>query len=476
MNLKPIAFSLCLILAACGGGGGGHSGATDPQEVPNKSAYEIWLEQGNTGTEQEFNAYQTWLSEGNAGSYQDYLLIKAPTKPGHSIQDNRFVDMSFNTLGSRDFWRFPVKIHTNNAGDITNIELTDNHDPDGWRYSTDKIDNVTTYDLKQQNGKFQSQTIYYYDLPYISKNNYFGEAGTFVLGLGFRTDKELSIDEIKETFLRIVNDEQHYDDQTKNEIIARIEALTESDAQTAPVCYDMNCQYTEKDLGHYFVSPQSLTMEMDAFGRDVGLEYSNFGAFRGTYNLGDGSLPRAYVFSGGRSENKINKDDISDTMTFSGKAVGSVLYHYSDLTDVQQSFLDVAADARLQFTNGKEELTMNFSDNQDADKRWYDVKITSDTTSNEKTLTLSNGDKITDKNNIYKFNGVNDDTFSTTVSDAVPLPPDDTLRTDINTEYYGTDGTPTEVVGNVFIGQQNYDDTYNHEVSFFGAFGAVKDK
>lgn len=465
MNIKPVALSLCVILAACNGGGSGPAGA------PGKSAYEIWLEQGNVGTEQDFIAYQTWLADGNTGSYQDYI-IKAPTKPVHSLQDNRFVDMSFNTLGSRDFLRVPVKIYTNDAGEITNIDLVDNHDPDGERYNDFGDEYGTTYNLTAQNGKFKSQTIYYYDLPYKCKDCW--GPGRPIAGFGFRTDKELTFDEIKETFLRAVNSVDYYDEQTKNEIIARIEALAESDAQTTPVCYDMNCRYTETDLGHYFVSSQSLTMEMDAFGRDVGLEYSNFGEIRGTYNLGDGALPRAYVFSGGRPENMINKDEISDTMSFSGKAVGQVLYHYSDLTDVKQSCLDVAADAHLRFANGKEELTMNFSDNPDADKRWYDVKITSDTTGDEKTLTLSNGDKIADKNGIYKFVDVDDDSFSTVISNAAPQ--QGTVRANISTEYYGTDGTPTEVVGNAIIRQQDWSDAYNHEVTMFTAFGAVKDK
>ena len=60
--------------------------------TPGKSAYEIWLEQGNTGTEQEFldslkgtpgtpgtpgtagkSAYQAWLDAGNTGSEQEFL-------------------------------------------------------------------------------------------------------------------------------------------------------------------------------------------------------------------------------------------------------------------------------------------------------------------------------------------------------------------------------------------------------------------
>lgn len=51
MNIKPVAVSLCVILGACNSGGGGHSSAVG---APGKSAYEIWLEQGNVGTEQDF--------------------------------------------------------------------------------------------------------------------------------------------------------------------------------------------------------------------------------------------------------------------------------------------------------------------------------------------------------------------------------------------------------------------------------------
>ncbi len=46
----PYYILLGLTVAACGGGGG-HSG---PTGAPGKSAYDIWLEQGNVGTEQDF--------------------------------------------------------------------------------------------------------------------------------------------------------------------------------------------------------------------------------------------------------------------------------------------------------------------------------------------------------------------------------------------------------------------------------------
>lgn len=62
---KHIIIALCLALAACGGGTGstgpqgqpgtpGKDGAQGIQGAPGKSAYEIWLDAGNTGTEQDF--------------------------------------------------------------------------------------------------------------------------------------------------------------------------------------------------------------------------------------------------------------------------------------------------------------------------------------------------------------------------------------------------------------------------------------
>lgn len=48
MKTSPIVLSLCFILTACGGGTQGPAGA------PGKSAYQIWLDQGNVGTEQDF--------------------------------------------------------------------------------------------------------------------------------------------------------------------------------------------------------------------------------------------------------------------------------------------------------------------------------------------------------------------------------------------------------------------------------------
>ena len=77
--------------------------------TPGKSAYDIWIEQGNTGTEQDFldslkgtpgtpgtagkSAYQAWLDAGNTGNEQDFLdsLIGEPgTTPEITISDDGY--------------------------------------------------------------------------------------------------------------------------------------------------------------------------------------------------------------------------------------------------------------------------------------------------------------------------------------------------------------------------------------------------
>jgi len=461
----PYYILLGLTVTACGGGGGGHSGPAGSPGTPNKSEYEIWLEQGNAGTEQDFIAYQAWLSQGNTGSYKDFVAIMGPTKPIFSLEENKFDNMSLTALGSRSYANSEFKVNIDDKGQITSIDLVDMHDPDHVRYHEMSLGDEpgTRYHLTADGDKYNSQTIYYYDLPYKST-----ACGGEICGFGFRTEKELSLAEVKETFERALNslpDWYNLPDDAIAEITGYVDALTEDDIKTTPVCYDTKCEYTESELGQLFVSPQSLTMDVEAFGRDVGLSYSNFGELRGTYNLGDGTIPRAYVFAGGNTQNRIDKQSINEEMTFSGKAVGQVLYHYAYNDTLDQSYMDVAADAHLTFADGKEELTMNFSENADPNKRWYDVKITTNNDADYENATaiLSNGDKIADINAKYKMSD-----------------PNPSARLDV--EYYGKDGAPTEAVGKAFIRQQNWGggphDTpfWNHEVSLFSAFGATKDK
>lgn len=71
-----------LVLAACGGGsGGGANGA------PGKSAYEIWLDAGNTGTEQDFLDSLVANNGASVVGNSQYasLLQEAQAKGGYTI-------------------------------------------------------------------------------------------------------------------------------------------------------------------------------------------------------------------------------------------------------------------------------------------------------------------------------------------------------------------------------------------------------
>lgn len=76
MKIQSIALSLCLILTACSGGSQGPEGPVgSPGQAgaPGKSAYQIWLEQGNTGSEQDFldSLVSGGSSSGSGGDTSD---------------------------------------------------------------------------------------------------------------------------------------------------------------------------------------------------------------------------------------------------------------------------------------------------------------------------------------------------------------------------------------------------------------------
>lgn len=81
MNKFIIVLTSVLALTACGGGsGGGGNGA------PGKSAYEIWLDQGNTGTEQDFlDSLVSGTSSVSGGTQYASLLQEAQAKGGYTI-------------------------------------------------------------------------------------------------------------------------------------------------------------------------------------------------------------------------------------------------------------------------------------------------------------------------------------------------------------------------------------------------------
>lgn len=77
---------LCLFLTACGAGSGGN-GAVGTPGAAGKSAYEIWLEAGNNGTEQDFLDSLVGNNSATAVVPSQYvsLLQEAQAKGGYTI-------------------------------------------------------------------------------------------------------------------------------------------------------------------------------------------------------------------------------------------------------------------------------------------------------------------------------------------------------------------------------------------------------
>lgn len=105
--LIALALSACMAFSIIG--------FTACEGTPGKSAYDIWIEQGNTGTEQDFlnslkgskgdpgddgapgaagkSAYQAWLDAGNTGDEQDFLdslVGESGTTPEITISDDGY--------------------------------------------------------------------------------------------------------------------------------------------------------------------------------------------------------------------------------------------------------------------------------------------------------------------------------------------------------------------------------------------------
>lgn len=90
---------------------GGGSGGQGEKGEDGKSAYEIWLEQGNEGSEQDFldslkgekgeqgdDAYEVWLKAGHVGSLQDFFDYNKGEQGIQGIQGEKGDKMTYDDL------------------------------------------------------------------------------------------------------------------------------------------------------------------------------------------------------------------------------------------------------------------------------------------------------------------------------------------------------------------------------------------
>jgi len=373
-------------------------------------------------------------------------------KPSWEYKKQNLADMDFNSFGNRA-WNGDsyIKILQTNNGKITKINMNDPHDGIDYDITIDK------------SGKGVSAPKYTYFVPF--------STGYGIDVVRFETDKELKISEIKDGLKNVLNTDFPYmSDEQKNQIIADIDNMSDKNKKEYSY-YDGLERLDTDDLGYWFVQKEAMNIDnLSVYGKSAGLRYSDFGRVVGTYNVGDLSIDRKYVFAGGYDIKQVDKDRIESEMNFSGKAVGNVVYHRTSETDnsIEHSYLDLESnDVKLNFNNGTETLTMKFPN-------WYDVKVVQNK-NGDGTITFANGDRISDSK--YKFDKNeyslrDDDIANGHVGGGV-----------LEAKYYGDNFVPTEVAGKVDFLQQNWKndnesgkELYNEEKYFMSAFGGTVTK
>lgn len=239
----------------------------------------------------------------------------------------------------------------------------------------------------------------------------------------------------------------------------------------------------------------NVHLDIETYGKDVGLAYSNFGKmFRKTQRKEQNDEfyqnrenAQTIIF-GGYADNRIEK--ITNEMDFNGMAVGVVGYdieknHDDEVYDA--GMINIAGDATLHIdvaNNGDMTETLNISF---ADSNWYDVTVVNDAgDDNGPTITFTdNTNDSIDEN--YKLLGNMTDGVLTIENFTTGA----TMDTDndgitgssegaFGVQYYGNNpNNPTEAVGFVAYSEGEPESKTNHattkNIMFEAGFGLQKD-
>jgi hypothetical protein len=164
------------------------------------------------------------------------------------------------------------------------------------------------------------------------------------------------------------------------------------------------------------------TLSYDSVGKDMNLSYSDFGTYsiintdQETSNLVE-IVAYNKPFAGGYNSQKIDTDDISQDLHFTGRAVGGVT------SDTQH--VDLSGNATLDF-----DTTMGISTLNAFFSNWYDVKVQNDSNG---TIEFSN---YTNAYNQVQLPDV-PNSEGKIITDGATM----------SVGYYGTDSIPTEATG-----------------------------
>ncbi|MBE6453942.1 MAG: hypothetical protein E7017_03550 [Alphaproteobacteria bacterium] len=262
--------------------------------------------------------------------------------------------------------------------------------------------------------------------------------------------------------------------------------------------YNKNEKITYKS---YMTSEENQNNEMK-------LAYSDFGILTKKANYSkevlEGAKEETFVFAGGYDSKKIDPQNITTNMTFSGYAMGAVNVGYGE-NQGSETFRELAplqlngsAELELDATNGKQTLTAEFDN-------WYDVTATSNIDGSNSVLTLNNWNGAS---NDYKFRDQSEYTVNDfTTAKQLAADPNEAIEAGnqdhsdpafggFNIGYYGDANNPREATGYLYYeesrgynqagiskddfinqnGPEKADDYYdsNKNISVNIGFGAVK--
>ena len=310
--------------------------------------------------------------------------------------------------------------------------------------------------LLSKGGKFQEK----FEIPAFASDengNYTGKA-------------EFNADNLWKTF-QVLTDEEFSDylvdlkngryDEAGKEAWEKVKKITKEDIAEAIA------KNESIDIGNgfalSFIDNHKIKIDIGLAlaGNTVDLSYSQFGNTNIQYTFasdafekygiknGDDVGSESYAFAGGNSDYKIDINNISDDITFKGKAFGGVTLGSNQDEGAFDKAIDISGTVTLSLTpneNIQEELVADFDDS-------YTITV----------IKQKDGSK-----NAIPQNAIIDDKNIT----------DQDMRVGYNRlekadfQYFGNNGNPEEAVGVVRIEGRNASDTRDLDIRF--SFGAKK--
>lgn len=266
------------------------------------------------------------------------------------------------------------------------------------------------------------------------------------------TSSNLTVDDIKKMFVAKVNqfitvEKDSYIIANEDKILKYIDEIPDINFFDKSMTEDV---ILDKDKNHGFYNEidREFTATYTSHAKDMQLAYSDFGILKLTENQTNHGLDKevqldsSRIFAGGYDAMKIDPLSVNSSMHFEGKAIAGINHAQFVATnedDVRNSnSINVSGKATLDFVDGKETLTANFSD-------WYDVTASKDLKNGDNRIDFKNGEKI--ENEIYKFNGQNDLNINNFIGETYDEKTLEGTAGVMNMGYYGKDNNPSEATG-----------------------------